>query len=225
MPCAGCGAATPSGAVYCGSCGMPVGRQPTGPEGYNAEGYRAEGSAAEGSGTRTAGRPQPRPAHLPPGSSPASLGSKARRDVERSARLIVSAVRRRPARAALIGAVALGVVVVLALVIGMVTSGGSSSGLAGSYTCSLPDGSSATITFTDTGSTAGEPQGSGEYAPLAGEVTGPQGVIETFSHGTFERGHVDFGLVDNSDDPAGLGDGATLENGTLSLDGGQITCS
>ena len=50
-------------------------------------------------------------------------------------------------------------------------------------------------------------------------------MIETFSHGTLERGHVDFGLVDNSDDPAGLGDGATLENGTLSLAGGQITCS
>ncbi len=154
------------------------------------------------------------------------IASRVRRGADRTAHRVASAARRRPARAALVAALGLGVaVLVVVLVAGALGGGGSSSGLASSYTCSLPNGSSATINFTDTGSSAGEPQGSGEYAPLAGNVTGPQGVIESFSHGTIERGHVDFGLVDDSDDPAGLGDGATLENGTLVLDGGQVTCS
>ena len=137
--------------------------------------------------------------------------------------------RLRPAaargRAVLVAALGLGMLVLVVVVVGALAGGGSSSGLASSYSCSLPNGASATIDFTDTGSSAGEPQGSGEYAPLAGDVTGPQGVIESFSHGTFERGHVDFGLVNDSDDPAGLGGGATLENGKLVLAGGQITCT
>jgi len=138
---------------------------------------------------------------------------------------IASAARRHPRRAVLVAALGLGMLVLVVVVVGALAGGGSSSGLASSYSCSLPNGASATIDFTDTGSSAGEPQGSGEYAPLAGDVTGPQGVIESFSHGTFERGHVDFGLVNDSDDPAGLGGGATLENGKLVLAGGQITCT
>ena len=115
MPCAGCGAATSGNAAYCGSCGRPVGAR--------TASTRAAGTPL--AGTQPAYRPQPRPSHLPPGSSPADLASEARRGVERSARRIVSAVRRRPARAALIGAVALGAVVLSVVVVGVVVGGGA----------------------------------------------------------------------------------------------------
>lgn len=130
--------------------------------------------------------------------------------------------RRRPRIAVAIGG---GIALIIALIGFMALSGGSASGLAGSYNCTTNNGASITINFVSTGSL--EAGGRGEYYPLSGTVTVNGATQETFDNGTLENGEINFGRYQDSsgseEDTADLYDGGKLEDGNLVV--GGMSCS